>query len=170
MSSDYLRALRVNNTPQRNSLAVTTASQNSRSWLQPPASAGPTPQPVFTQDFDLFQPSATPTPVPSASPRRAPSLDSTRPHLFNPAATAEGHGNVNLYSGQTVNSTQLNQRQIRPVPFFHSNSNGSLANTDNTQYQQQVTDLANFDMGGGGNSNSCLLAHDLSLKIGRAHV
>lgn len=60
---------------------------------------------------------------------------------------------MNLYSGQTVNSTQRNQRSIRPqVPPFHSNSTGSLADSNNIQYQQ-VTDLNNFDMGAGGNSD-----------------
>ncbi len=111
---------------------------------------------MFTQDFDLFQPA---TQIPGAlDPRRAPSLDSTLPPSFNPAHAAEAHGNVNLYSGQqTVNSTQQHiQRSItRPqVPIFHSNnSTGSLANTNNFNQYQQVTDQTTFEMGGGGNSD-----------------
>lgn len=104
---------------------------------------------MFTQDFDLYQSAANPTQA--TTPHRAPSLDSTLPPSFNPAHAAEGtHGNVNLYSGQTVNSTQRNQRSIRPqVPLFHSNSTGSLTSNPNSVQYQTVTDLSNFEMGGG---------------------
>lgn len=72
---------------------------------------------------------------------------------------------MNLYSGQTVNSTQRNQRSTRPkVPLFHSNSTGSLSNANTIQYQQ-VTDLTNFDMGGGGNFDASSLAQTSALTM-----
>ena len=53
---------------------------------------------------------------------------------------------MNLYSGQTVNSTQRNQRSIRPqVPLFHSNTTGNIQ-------VQHVINFDNLDMGGTGTS------------------
>jgi len=106
---------------------------------------------VFTQDFDLFHSS-----TPSDSLRRAPSLDSTLQPSFNTVRQAGYPATVNLNSVQTINnSTQRIPRSTTtrpPVPLFHSNSTGNLTNPNTTTqyYHPAQSDLANFEMGGGG--------------------
>ncbi|CAK4032344.1 hypothetical protein DOTSEDRAFT_30380 [Lecanosticta acicola] len=138
-----------------------TTAFTQQTWPSP--SAAPprqTPQPVFTQDFDLFQPTA-PQPAPS---RRAPSLDPTLPPSFNTANTAAFQANHNLNSAQTNEiDTRLNRPTTRPpVPLFHSNSTGNLGNQ---QYQQPNTDITSFAMGGGGNSHPLFSPASSSLTM-----
>lgn len=127
--------------------SVTTDSQQ-QTWLPPPAAAPrQTPQPVFHQDFELFQPS---TPQP-ASARRAISLDSTLLPTFNTAQQAAFQANPQYLSAQPeIDSTPISRSTRPPVPLFHSHSTGNLGSQQ--QYQQQVTDITSFTMGGGGNS------------------
>jgi len=130
-----------------NPQSSTTASQQ-QTWLPSPASARHPPQPTFT-DFDLFQTAPTTTPGHQATPRRAPSLDSTLQPSFNAPLPAGSPAYRNLNSAQTNLSTQRSQRSTRPpVPLFHSNSAGNLVNR--TNFNIQTPDIANFDMGGGG--------------------
>ena len=166
MSSDIPRARLNDYQPAITYTPSTTASQNQQTWHLPPASAGQTPQPVFTQDFELFHSSATTTQAQQASHRRAPSLDSTLTPSFNTANSTGLLGNVDLRSVQTIDSTQRNQRSTRPqVPLFHSNSTGSLANQNSSQQYHQVTDISAFEMGGGGNSTPTMYSHESPLTM-----
>lgn len=103
---------------------------------------------MFNKDFDLFgaQTQAQPS-------RRAPSLDSTLPHLSNSAHAVGQRGNVHLPVGQIANSIQQSNWSTTrpPVPLFHSNSTGSIANQNSFIQQQSTTDLTSFTMGGGSN-------------------
>lgn len=100
---------------------------------------------MFSQDFELFQSAPT---HPPASPRRAPSLDSTLRRSFNHANTAF---QVNGYT-----AIPNNQTTRPPVPLFHTNSTGHPTAVQN---QSQPQDITAFAMGGAGN----MIAHaDLS--------
>lgn len=111
---------------------------------------------MFTQDFDLFQPTPTPT---SHLSRRAPSLDQTLHPSFNTAFQAAQHANGQQHSAQT---TGIFQRP--PVPLFHSNSTGNLGD-QNFQQFQQVNDITSFAMGGGGKSASASPSPSHSLTM-----
>ncbi|KAK4911307.1 General control protein [Elasticomyces elasticus] len=127
----------------------TTASQQ-QTWLPSPASARHPPQPTFS-DFDLFQTAPTTTPAPQATPRRAPSLDSTLRPSFNSVEEAAYYTQGQLHSTtQTNYTTQRNiDRSTRPpVPLFHSNSTGNL-DIQQVNSQQFQHDIAM--MGGGVN-------------------
>ncbi|KAK4507763.1 hypothetical protein PRZ48_001498 [Zasmidium cellare] len=140
------RARRQDYRPVKTTPPSTTASQQ-QTWPPPPAPPRQTPQPVFTQDFDLFQPT---TPLQQA-PRRAPSLDTTLIPTFNTANQAAFDTNGQLHSAhiQEINS------QRPPVPLFHaSNSTGNLGDQQNFQQFQNVNDdITTFAMGGGGTSD-----------------
>nr|POE47691.1 cross-pathway control protein 1 [Quercus suber] len=149
----HLRDRRHDHSPVTLPPPSTTASQQ-QTWLSPPAPAGRTPQPVFTQDFDLFQ--SPPAPL-QATPRRAPSLDSTLQPSFNAALSpASHHANDISHSALTAISTQRPiQRPTRPpVPLFHSNPTISFAPQGSHQPSRHVTDHSTFTMGGGGTSPS----------------
>ncbi|KAK5737578.1 General control protein [Elasticomyces elasticus] len=95
----------------------------------------------------------TTTPAPQATPRRAPSLDSTLRPSFNsveePAYYTQGQPHLTT---QTNYTTQRNiDRSTRPpVPLFHSNSTGNL-DIQQVNSQQFQHDIAM--MGGGGTTS-----------------
>lgn len=99
---------------------------------------------MFTQDFDLFQPT---TPHQQAPSRRAPSLDPSLIPTFNTADQAAFYTNGQTHS---AHSQEINS-QRPPVPLFHaSNSTGNLGDQQNFQQFQQVNDdITTFAMGGG---------------------
>lgn len=104
---------------------------------------------MFTQDFDLFQPTPTSTRPPQAPSRRAPSLDQTLIPSFNTANQAAFHANGQVHSAHSHDiDFQLNRPTRPPVPLFHSNSTGNL-DDQNFQQFQQVNDITSFAMGGG---------------------
>ncbi|KAK0272740.1 General control protein [Friedmanniomyces endolithicus] len=129
-----------------NSPPFTTASQQ-QTWPPSPASARHPPQPTFS-DFDLFQTAPTTTPALQATPRRAPSLGSTLQPSFSESDVAAYYAHGHPISNQANYTTQrTTDRSTRPpVPLFHSNSTGSLANqVHGQQFQHDI------NMGGGVN-------------------
>lgn len=143
----------------------TTASQQ-QTWLPPPVAPRHTPQPVFSQDFELFQQKPT---RPPASPRRAPSHAPTLLPTFNPAYQAAFYANGQINSTQQKEIESTLDRSTRPpVPLFHSNSTGNLAQNQN-QFQQ-VNDITAFAMGGAGTSAPSSFSAPSSLTMHPANV
>jgi hypothetical protein len=101
---------------------------------------------VFSQDFELFQ---QPQIRPPVSHRRAPSHASTLLPTFNLANQAAffANGQINTSTQQKEIESTLDRSTRPPVPLFHSNSTGHLAQN---QLQQQVTEFTAFAMGGAG--------------------
>ena len=119
---------------------------------------------MFTQDFDLFHSSPTPTPARPAVSPRAQSLDSTLQPSFNcDARSGANHGNRLLHSAHTIDSTHLNTRPTYPpVPLFHSDSAGNIPGHPSFN---SVNEFAAVTMGGGGNYSSSPLTSSSSPSL-----
>lgn len=137
LKSNSASRFRLHDTTKLISSPSTTASHTT--WLPPPAvpRQGPTPQPEFSNDFDLF---STQTQARHHSHQRAAPLVTKQRPTFS-----YGQARALAASKTHYNTLGLQyQRRIPPVPLFHSGSTTSLQDQTPDQFSQ-----TDFTMAGG---------------------